>query len=298
MQSYRWLLGGAVSLLSMGAFAQTTTQNIWTLYDGSGNQVSEQASVEACAAAASTPGTYRCVPSTKVTVASTEWTFCANEGGTCNFSGTRRVRYGTETANVITTLAGPVACNNATFGDPAFNSRKYCWVGAEGTANPTYPKSQIFALENANITVEAGQDLTLKARFYSVALPDQSKIAAHLYRDGDEYTIVADLMHHYQWIPTQSWSGYMEFDYLINVPAETPPGTYRIGEVIGQGVTPYVGRMDYFDCNGVPRRNLNWSNTVQTCEVGWVTVTPRVHSPSTATNGPVVFYNNGYSWQP
>ena len=60
-------------------------------------------------------------PTTTVT-----WTTCATEGGTCSFSGTRDVRYGTATSYVIKTLTGPVACTNTVFGDPARGYVKSC----------------------------------------------------------------------------------------------------------------------------------------------------------------------------
>jgi serine protease len=60
-------------------------------------------------------------PTTTVT-----WTTCATEGGTCSFSGTRDVRYGTATSYVIKTLNGPVACTNTVFGDPARGYVKSC----------------------------------------------------------------------------------------------------------------------------------------------------------------------------
>jgi serine protease len=54
------------------------------------------------------------------------WTTCASEGGTCSFSGTRDVRYGTATSYVIKTFTGSVACTNAVFGDPAHGYVKSC----------------------------------------------------------------------------------------------------------------------------------------------------------------------------
>jgi serine protease len=54
------------------------------------------------------------------------WTKCATEGGTCTFSGTRDVRYGTATSYVTKTFTGSVACTNAVFGDPAHGYVKSC----------------------------------------------------------------------------------------------------------------------------------------------------------------------------
>jgi serine protease len=54
------------------------------------------------------------------------WTTCASEGGTCTFSGTRDVRYGTATSYVTKTFTGSVACTNTVFGDPARGYVKSC----------------------------------------------------------------------------------------------------------------------------------------------------------------------------
>jgi len=54
------------------------------------------------------------------------WTTCATEGGTCSFSGTRDVRYGTATSFVTKTFTSKVACTNAVFGDPAHGIVKSC----------------------------------------------------------------------------------------------------------------------------------------------------------------------------
>lgn len=65
----------------------------------------------------------------------TTWTTCANEGATCSFSGTAEVRYGTASNYVTKTATGSIACNNATFGDPAPNVAKSCSVSSTTTAS-------------------------------------------------------------------------------------------------------------------------------------------------------------------
>jgi len=56
----------------------------------------------------------------------TIWVFCANENGTCTFSGTRQVRYGAGTSWNILTATNSIACNNSTFGDPIYGTAKTC----------------------------------------------------------------------------------------------------------------------------------------------------------------------------
>jgi hypothetical protein len=73
-------------------------------------------------------GAYEAAATTTTTAAT--WTQCANEGGTCSFSGKREVRYGTSTIYTSKVLTGPVACNNTTFGDPAHGQVKACWYSS------------------------------------------------------------------------------------------------------------------------------------------------------------------------
>ena len=54
------------------------------------------------------------------------WTRCSTEGGTCNYSGSKFVRYGANGAYAVKILTGPIACNNTVFGDPVPNTAKAC----------------------------------------------------------------------------------------------------------------------------------------------------------------------------
>ena len=54
------------------------------------------------------------------------WVNCANENGTCNFSGTRQVRYGANGVYYYRTFTNYVQCSNAVFGDPLFGVVKQC----------------------------------------------------------------------------------------------------------------------------------------------------------------------------
>jgi hypothetical protein len=94
------------------------------------------------------------------TTTSTNWTFCASEGGTCSFSGTQQVRYGANGAYFYKTLTGGTACTNSVFGDPAVGTVKQCDVGARprlgaGPATPA-PTSTSSYGPQATITCPAG----------------------------------------------------------------------------------------------------------------------------------------------
>ena len=56
------------------------------------------------------------------------WTQCANEGGHCEFSGIRTVRYGADGKYVTREFKNGVDCNNQTFGDPIEGVSKSCEV--------------------------------------------------------------------------------------------------------------------------------------------------------------------------
>jgi len=58
--------------------------------------------------------------------APTSWSVCANEGGTCTFSGTQQVRYGANGLYAYRTVTGSTACTNSVFGDPAPGLTKQC----------------------------------------------------------------------------------------------------------------------------------------------------------------------------
>lgn len=68
---------------------------------------------------------------------STSWVTCATEWGTCSFTGTREVRYGTTTKYVTKSVTGPVRCSNAVFGDPAPGSAKSCSYAETAASSPT-----------------------------------------------------------------------------------------------------------------------------------------------------------------
>jgi general secretion pathway protein G len=56
---------------------------------------------------------------------------CSTENGTCTFSGTASIAYGSLAQgkfNALSNLSSPASCNNATFGDPASGFGKACYI--------------------------------------------------------------------------------------------------------------------------------------------------------------------------
>jgi parallel beta-helix repeat protein len=71
------------------------------------------------------------------TVSTSTWTRCATEGGVCNFTGTREVRYGANGVFAYRSATGSLACNNLTFGDPVYGSTKFCDYSGLSTSTST-----------------------------------------------------------------------------------------------------------------------------------------------------------------
>jgi thermitase len=65
------------------------------------------------------------------------WTTCASEGGVCNFSNTRQVRYGANNSFATQTATGSIACNNSVFGDPMVGVVKTCQYSSTSTTTST-----------------------------------------------------------------------------------------------------------------------------------------------------------------
>lgn len=69
----------------------------------------------------------------------TSWTTCAQENGTCSFSGTRNVRYGANSTWVVRSVTasnGGVRCSNSVFGDPLPGTVKSCQLESTTTTTP------------------------------------------------------------------------------------------------------------------------------------------------------------------
>ena len=104
------------------------------------------------------------VSSTGTTSTAQAWTQCAQEYGTCAFSGTRSVRYGTSTAAVVKTFANGVDCNNNNFGDPAPGAEKVCWnqdtTAAANTTTTTTAPVTTTTPANTSAVVTSGPTTT------------------------------------------------------------------------------------------------------------------------------------------
>jgi hypothetical protein len=58
----------------------------------------------------------------------THWEKCASEGQYCGFNGQREVKYGAGDSWSYVKTSNGVSCSNNVFGDPAYGTRKACYI--------------------------------------------------------------------------------------------------------------------------------------------------------------------------
>ena len=100
----------------------------------------------------------------------TSWSYCASEGGQCNFSGTREVRYGANGNYAYGIFTNGVSCNNGVFGDPLSGIVKECQYG-DGTSQSSSSTKQPVQLHR--LTIRHGA--TAPARAANVTSPGPGK---------------------------------------------------------------------------------------------------------------------------
>jgi hypothetical protein len=110
--------------------------------DETNNQLSQPITVGPTTTTATTTSTTSTGPA--------GYTFCANENGTCSFSGTSSVAYGANGVFKYLTLSGGTPCTNAVFGDPLVGIAKACYTQAIPTTTSSLPDVIVTALSYAN----------------------------------------------------------------------------------------------------------------------------------------------------
>jgi len=75
----------------------------------------------------------RCAPSVRSGPSGFDW--CANQDGTCSFSGTAMVAYGANGSFSYKSATNGIACNSSTFGDPAPGTTKACYYQMTTSSN-------------------------------------------------------------------------------------------------------------------------------------------------------------------
>jgi hypothetical protein len=86
------------------------------------------------------------------------YTKCADENGTCSFSGTGDVAYGCSGSyNIRNSVVNSISCNNATFGDPLVGVLKACfWKPVDVPPPPPPPPFEYTLSKPANVSVTKG----------------------------------------------------------------------------------------------------------------------------------------------
>jgi alpha-L-rhamnosidase len=80
------------------------------------------------------PGPYLIADNPGGTSAPTGYTSCAQENGTCAFTGTMSVAYGADGVYTYQTLTGGAPCDSTVFGDPDYGFVKSCYIGPVTTS--------------------------------------------------------------------------------------------------------------------------------------------------------------------
>jgi peptidoglycan hydrolase-like protein with peptidoglycan-binding domain len=132
-------------------------------YDASGNISAQSGSVSGITSAAPTGGSGGTTPTSTPTstpnpTGPSGYTFCANENGTCSFSGTMSVAFGAGTSFNYLTLTNGTPCTDAVFTDPDVGVVKACFT--KSVADTTPPTTSITsptnnATESGTITISA-----------------------------------------------------------------------------------------------------------------------------------------------
>ncbi len=87
------------------------------------------------------------------------WARCADEGGTCSFTGVMTVAYGANGSYNYATV-GSVSCNNSVFGDPASGVVKSCYVVG---APPSFPSWTSCSAENGSCSFSGTHEVAYGA---------------------------------------------------------------------------------------------------------------------------------------
>lgn len=259
----------------------------------------------------------QCWVSSEVVTPPTEtWTLCNQywEGGSCTFSGTRRVKFGTETQYTIKTFTGGTACTTSVFGDPAYGQHKKCWVSSIDSGVVTPPsKTRIYTGATFQIpgSFTEGKPADIAIRFYGKPLVQPGKLVGVLYTDDGNMTYLGMADNHLLLVPSNNWSGYMQYTYKFYLPDLNIPNgqTKRFRFAVqmhgglalnapGSGGLNYPPLMaQYIDCDNT-RLPAAIPYGQESCMVGTLDIKSNTAAPIPApTQGNVVTLT-GTPWTP
>ncbi|MEI6205874.1 MAG: hypothetical protein WCP20_03745 [Desulfuromonadales bacterium] len=176
------------------------------------------------------------------TSSASKWVKCSDEGGVCNFSGTRQVRYGKNTTWVVKTFTKSVQCNNGVFGDPLVGTYKECQIqdgaiDATATTNqqpPAPPSNEQVIFSNFNpAAVQSGP--TKKIRLHLSSTWRVTHIQNYHYRNNGKRAGTIALQHEdgtmygpWQAEGSDLGSGVPDAYWIVRPNVEVKPGYYHI----------------------------------------------------------------------
>jgi hypothetical protein len=117
---------------------------------------------------------------------------CADEGGTCSFSGNKQVYYGANSCYAVQTHSDGVSCNNDVFGDPTPDVGKACYIESSSSSCPSVSgEVRLYDGTNCSGSYTTGDNPglwnmanTFNDRAESIAIP--SNWSTRLYLDDNE----------------------------------------------------------------------------------------------------------------
>ncbi len=189
------------------------------------------------------------------------YTYCANEGGTCDFIGSASVAFGADGLYNYLISTSSIACSNEVFGDPIGGVPKSCYyaittasvaAGITSVASPTIYESAL-SLPNVptgyNIAISYSSDTTILATNGTINHPEfETSVNLVLTVTG-----------------TSDNSNANTVTITVVVPAEviTPPGANVASAVYGGRVSASSTHSSGFSEAGInngDRLGLNWGN--------------------------------------
>jgi chitodextrinase len=150
-----------------------------------------------------------------------QWAYCATEGRSCLFSGSREVRYGANGRWTSTrTFSGGVACTNQVFGDPLYGVVKSCESRTSSQAPPPAPPADTVPPAKPLLSLGSVTHDTATLRWQ----PGSDNVGVHHYNVWLDSTMVAQatgLSHKYTGLRCNT-------DYLLGLEAVDAAGNKTV----------------------------------------------------------------------
>jgi lysophospholipase L1-like esterase len=108
------------------------------------------------------------------------------------------------------------------------------------TPTPAPAMTEVLTLASPSISSQAGQTFTLTTRFNAVPMSKNHIVFVHFVNSGGTNSPFAG--DYSPTVPTTTWSGLVNYNRSITLPANTAAGTYIIKVGLYENVAPYLNR--------------------------------------------------------